>query len=595
MSVPRVWRAAGAEFFGAVWVRPHRSSPAPPAASVQPSLMAAPSDAGPFARHLYGPNSFHGALTPLEFRRMRSLPHRAAQPTGLKASLSLQGNEWRPSISAAMPDSELAQAQTLAEFSHLNLGDSSRGEGDASTAAGRAEESLVTLSGGGAHKHTLELSTPDERPSKRRRGLAGTLVQGAVSAAYSLWNSWAYKDDDHQGGSDELQSVDERPSLAAVCGPNTDVACPPGSKHQPDFVNSPTATARVNAASFTPSRTTQPTRTVYLSNRRRRAVIPSQRRRASSRLPNKKGQACFCSPSPFSPTADTPSKSGTISSTPSPSPQPSWTHTMPECPHDADDAGAADDSGQEEDALTRMQCRLDSMITQCQTALSSRPDLDGIDADLSREGALYDMSSSPSQGHRAAMPESVSIYKVRRDAEIEADACPAAPPPTPNIFTDCAPASSGRFTPTLIRSSTPRPPSRIPVPVAPPRVRPPASAFAFQMRPSSRASNRLPEPGAPDSPIRWPSATSPGCNAGTGASPRTGSRPVGHRYTESASKSFSSSRGTPSLACHRRAASRAECYLPPSPRSLCRNNTSRPASPAAFQSRIPRASSTPLK
>lgn len=121
-------------------------------------------------------------------------------------SLSLRGGEWRPNIMPSAPEAELAEEQTFAEFALLNLGSNAgtRCANGGSSAIGRgAEESLVSI----AAKRSPEARTPDNRPSKRQRGLAGALVDGAVHAAHAWWSSWTQNKDE----------VDQPSDREAVC------------------------------------------------------------------------------------------------------------------------------------------------------------------------------------------------------------------------------------------------------------------------------------------------------------------------------------------------------------------------------------------
>lgn len=406
---------------------------------------------------------------PSEPRQIRTLPNRTTPHRPYhSAPLVLYRDEWRPTSLSNAPAPEVAEAQTLAEFSRLNLGTPSAQKSKTGQ-HGRAEETLISLAGH-APKRELEPGTPEERPTKKRRGLASTLVDGAVSVASSWWHSW--------GNDGNPADVAESRTSAAT------------------FVLDP---AYAPSSSSSPSRATFPPRPVYLSNRRRRAMLSTPRRRAPP------GRRSGYSTYLYANTVNAPQPPSTPPTPPTNTARIRSQDTSNDENVDSDD-----------DAFARMQGRLDSMITQCRTALSSQPDLEELmhpthdPTTFSRPSSLKGNPSTPLflSSSSTTQPNTLAIT--------------TSPPP---------PQGSGQATLSNYqqRSRTARTPSRIPIPIRSgsnsPARPPTASTFAFRMRPSSHRVFDASGSSAPSSVSRPPSMTPPRL-------PRAGSSRASHRLNQ---------------------------------------------------------------
>lgn len=220
----------------------------------------------------------------------------------------------------------------------------------------------------------------EEPPSKRRRGVTGALVDGALNAAlytgaaaltaYSLWSSWGRKGKDEDEGYDEEHAhhLSARERL------------PPGALEEPPppyLANDVSRFAHGSAAGTctpkaratntpTVSRSSRPVH-VFISSRRRRPVFASHR---SARGTPMSSQSLRHGPSRNG--QDTPA----ALDSPTPTTKP-----LPEALGGEEDnhVKSNDNDDEDEDAFSRFQARMSELIAEGQAALVSKPEVDEME------------------------------------------------------------------------------------------------------------------------------------------------------------------------------------------------------------------------
>ncbi|KAJ1027305.1 hypothetical protein NDA18_003314 [Ustilago nuda] len=264
----------------------------------------------------------------------------------------------------------------------------------------------------------------DDPPRKRRRGLAGTIVDTALNAAlytgaaaltaYSLWSSWGHSADSgtHQhhpdaGPEADMGHVISPNKPAGANGSDKDARMPPGGieeLHPPYYENqgTPNASLAQPQQLTTPQSNSVRARKVFVSsqrNRRRPTFQGSKMHRQSTprkALPGAfRGQAPAAAASP-----------GLVSSS-------SQSFSAAD---DADNHAAGvvndieDDEDEDDEMLSRFEARMNALIAEGRAALNSTPVLQesdlreidtpspsfGIGLDSSRSAAPY-LTSRTSQ------------------------------------------------------------------------------------------------------------------------------------------------------------------------------------------------------
>ena len=246
-----------------------------------------------------------------------------------------------------------------------------------------------------------------EPAAKRRRGMAGAIVETALNAtlmagaaaitAYSLWSSWGRKNEEEDEGEEQrtgdgrVAADANRPSIPG--GLTSDHEPPPPYEvsrtalgrsdcHSSSCMQSLRASqdgsrAAENGTPLSPNKSqdlfSSRPRHVFISQRRRRGIVPSHRNSPRANIReiaaalHKQVEAGSPSPASEQPPAVIPP----------PAPEP----VAPE---------EDDHDGEDDEVFKRFQARMQSMIAEGQAALSSKPDLEGVDVDLDD-----DLPSSP--------------------------------------------------------------------------------------------------------------------------------------------------------------------------------------------------------
>lgn len=227
----------------------------------------------------------------------------------------------------------------------------------------------------------------DEPPTKKRRGVAGAIVEGALHAAlytgaaaltaYSLWSSWGRtgnEDDD-----DDLCRVHEK--------------LPPGALDEPPPPYAEQQSKPFESFSKAPSSTPVQQRPVhvFVSSRRRRPVFASSRKGT----PKGKGHpSTVSSPAAMSPTPAPKSLPHTLSL--------NDMHGSMEGQNSLNDADEDDD---DDEVFARFQSRMSNLIEEGTKALNSQADISNMDISSDEEGFQHTSFSRQSAPQSPSSPQ----------------------------------------------------------------------------------------------------------------------------------------------------------------------------------------------
>ncbi len=260
--------------------------------------------------------------------------------------------------------------------------------------------------------HESSYAPADEQPRKRRRGLAGTIVDTALNAAlytgaaaltaYSLWSSWGHAGDSEQqhhhpdaGPQADMGDVISQNERSGTFS-GKESRMPPGGLEEPPppYYEDHSTPSRQEAAPTTPQSNSVRTRKVFVSsqrNRRRPTFQGSKTHRQST--PRKALPDGFRAPL----TADSPSMSASASR-----------DLAPAQMEENDD----DDDDDDDEMLSRFEAKMNALIAEGQAALNSTPvlqesDLRDIDTPSPSLGlGTHSRSSTPLLGQRSQLPAS---------------------------------------------------------------------------------------------------------------------------------------------------------------------------------------------
>lgn len=261
--------------------------------------------------------------------------------------------------------------------------------------------------------HAINIpDTPENLPRKRRRGLAGAIVDTALNAAlytgaaaltaYSLWSSWGHSADKE----DQSHHPEDGPQadMGHVISPNKRSEASSGTKALPGALDEPPPPYYENHVStstqqqaFTPQPNAARMRKVFVSSRRngRRSEYAGSRTQKQSPA-RKVVPHALGSPAPssslFSPSLDhrfAPSQS-------------TATNTANGNASSESDAGAGDDEEEDEndEMLSRFEAKMAALIAEGQAALNSTPVLQDSDLrEIDTPSLSLGIGTSTSRSH----------------------------------------------------------------------------------------------------------------------------------------------------------------------------------------------------
>ncbi|SPO23255.1 uncharacterized protein UTRI_01933 [Ustilago trichophora] len=358
-----------------------------------------------------GPSQSSNELPRAEFNPQSGMGFPTSTSTASMASLASM-----PSSSSASSFASFRQQQTPMSSSPSSF----RTAGDADESSYSARTTIFSRANQSASAALRETSQAmhdspaDDPPRKRRRGLAGTIVDTALNAAlytgaaaltaYSLWSSWGQSSDAENqthrpdaGPEADMGHVISQNKRAGVSS-GKEAKMPPGGLEEPpppyynDQVEHGTPTKNQHQQQqqlSTPQTNLVRTRKVFVSsprNRRRPTFQGSKTHRQST--PRKGLPEAFLSPAPAvaSSFVQNATSSDMAASTASES---------------GDKGEDNDDEEQDDEMLSRFEAKMAALIAEGQAALNSTPVLqesDLRDIDTPSPSLGIGMSSSRSTG-----------------------------------------------------------------------------------------------------------------------------------------------------------------------------------------------------
>ncbi|GAC76710.1 hypothetical protein PANT_22c00167 [Moesziomyces antarcticus T-34] len=344
--------------------------------------------------------SFQSGMAMPQSTSTTSMASMASMPSSSSAS-SFASFRQQPTPMSASPSSFRTAADADESGYAARSTIFSRGNQSAQAALRETSQAL----------HESTYATADEQPRKRRRGLAGTIVDTALNAAlytgaaaltaYSLWSSWGHAGDaeQQQHHPDAGPQADMGDVISQNERTNTfsgkESRMPPGGLEEPPppYYEDHSTPSRQEAAPTTPQSNSVRTRKVFVSsqrNRRRPTFQGSKTHRQST--PRKALPDAFRA----SHTADSPSMSA------------SGSRDLAPAQMEDDD----DDDDDDDEMLSRFEAKMNALIAEGQAALNSTPvlqesDLRDIDAPSPSLGlGTHSRSSTPLFDQRSQLPGS---------------------------------------------------------------------------------------------------------------------------------------------------------------------------------------------
>lgn len=314
--------------------------------------------------HLSEPQTSHPSRPPqgeFSFQAQAPSAYQTGNVTDHSSQLELQGE------TSSMAFARLAQAQ--------------RQQQEARRLAASGHDPTVS-----SDEHT------DGPAAKKRRGVAGTIVDGALNAAlytgaaaltaYSLWSSWGRKANDDDG---------EQHTAAQIRTNGSPEKLPPGALEEPPPPYVEQAAAGPSKTPSSPAHQQRPVH-VFVSSRRRRPVFATHRsmRGTPKQRTGLHDSSDFQQSSPALPDTTTMQLTSDTSAM------------------TTDDAGGEEDDGDE--MFRRFQSRMSNLIEEGTRALHAKADLGAMD--LEDDDFLASRTTNLTPSH--SEPQALSSFSRSR-------------------------------------------------------------------------------------------------------------------------------------------------------------------------------------